>query len=279
MTELEFKQWIFDPMRLELSPQALLLLLYIKMQNRQRYVFSAEGMTRAMRFKDIRTMRRYKSELLDKGLIRQERCQYGLKITIPALDSDSTFHALSENSDSTKYVPSDSSDSTKYALSHESDSTKYVPSENSDSTFYAPSEKADSTFHAPSDNDVQSDSTKFALSDNSDSTFCAPSENSDSTFCADQIVHSVQSDSTFHAPSDSTFCAPLSINKETNKETNKGDTSEKKFGASQQSDFSLSRDFLSQKKKAAKHSDLPEVSEMDEEKQKMISDLMTRFAH
>ena len=243
MTELEFKQWIFDPMRLELSPQALLLLLYIKMQNRQRYVFSAESMTRAMRFKDIRTMRRYKAELLDKGLIRQERCQYGLKITIPALDSDSTFHASSENLDSTKYVPSD-----------RSDSTKYVPSD-------------------------RSDSTKYALSHESDSTKYVPSENSDSTFCADQIVHSVQSDSTFHAPSDSTFCAPLSINnKETNKETIKEDTSEKKFVASQQSDFSPSRVFLSQKKKAAKHSDLPEVSEMDEDKQKMISDLMTRFA-
>ena len=75
MTELEFKQWIFDPMRIELSPQALLLLLYIKMQCRQRYVFSAEAMTKAMRFKDIRTMRRYKAELLHKGLIRQERCQ------------------------------------------------------------------------------------------------------------------------------------------------------------------------------------------------------------
>lgn len=257
MTELEFKQWIFDPMRLELSPQALLLLLYIKMQNRQRYVFSAESMTRAMRFKDIRTMRRYKAELLDKGLIHQERCQYGLKITIPALDSDSTYHAPSQNSDSTFHASSENSDSTKYALSHESDSTKYVPSENSDSTF-----------HAPSDNNTQSDSAKFA-----------PSENSDSTFCADQIVHSVQSDSTFHAPSDSTFCAPLSINnKETNKETNKGDTAEKKLTASQQSDFSLSSDFLSQKKKPSKHSDLPEVSEMDEEKQKMISDLMTRFA-
>ena len=257
MTELEFKQWIFDPMRLELSPQALLLLLYIKMQNRQRYVFSAESMTRAMRFKDIRTMRRYKAELLDKGLIHQERCQYGLHITIPALDSDSTFYAPSENSDSTKYVPSEKADSTKYALSHESDSTKYVPSD-----------RSDSTYNAPSDNNAQSDSAKFA-----------PSENSDSTFCADQIVHSVQSDSTFHAPSDSTFCAPLSINnKETNKETIKGDTAEKKFSASQQSDFSPSRDFLSQKKKAAKHSDLPELSEMDEEKQKMISDLMTRFA-
>lgn len=245
MTELEFKQWIFDPMRLELSPQALLLLLYIKMQNRQRYVFSAEAMTRAMRFRDVRTMRRYKSELLDKGLIHQERCQYGLKITIPALDSDSTF-----------YAPSDSSDSTKYVLS-----------EKADSTFHAPSHESDSTYHAPSDNNAQSDSTKYALS-----------ENSDSTFCADQIVHSVQSDSANYAPSDSTFHAPLSINKETNKETNKGDTAEKKFAASQQSDFSPSRDFLSQKKKPSKHSDLPEVSEMDEDKQKMISDLMTRFA-
>lgn len=268
MTELEFKQWIFDPMRLELSPQALLLLLYIKMQNRQRYVFSAESMTRAMRFKDIRTMRRYKAELLDKGLIRQERCQYGLKITIPALDSDSTYHAPSHGSDSTFCAPSDNSDSTKYAPSEKADSTKYALSHESDSTKYVPSDRSDSTYNAPSDNNAQSDSAKFA-----------PSENSDSTFCADQIVHSVQSDSTFHAPSDSTFCAPLSINnKETNKETIKGDTSEKKLTASQQSDFSPSRDFLSPKKKAAKHSDLPEVSEMDEEKQKMISDLMTRFA-
>ena len=268
MTELEFKQWIFDPMRLELSPRALLLLLYIKMQNRQRYVFSAESMTRAMRFKDIRTMRRYKAELLDKGLIHQERCQYGLKITIPALDSDSTYHAPSQNSDSTFHASSDLSDSTKYVPSENSDSTKYALSHESDSTKYVPSNRSDSTYNALSDNNAQSDSAKFA-----------PSENSDSTFCADQIVHSVQSDSTFCAPSDSTFHAPLSINnKETNKETIKGDTSEKKFAASQQSDFSPSRDFLSPKKKAAKHSDLPEVSEMDEEKQKMISDLMTRFA-
>ena len=155
MTELEFKQWIFDPMRLELSPQALLLLLYIKMQCRQRYVFSAESMTKAMRFKDIRTMRRYKAELLDKGLIRQERCQYGLRITIPALDgSDSTYHAPSENSDSTfcadQMVHSVQSDSTYHAPSENSDSTfcadQMVHSVQSDSTFHAPS---DSTFHAP----------------------------------------------------------------------------------------------------------------------------------
>ena len=234
MTELEFKQWIFDPRRLELSPHALLLLLYIKMQNRQRYVFSAEAMTRAIRLKDVRTMRRYKSELLDKGLIRQERCQYGVKITIPALDD--TYHA---------------------------------PSDLSDSAYNVPSDQSDHTFHAPSDNNTQSDSTKYALSDSSDSTFCA-----------DQIVHSVQSDSTKYAPSDSTFCAPLSINnKETNKETIKGDTSEKKFAASQQSDFSLSSDFLNKKeKRVSKHSDLQDVSEMDDDKQKKISELMSRFA-
>lgn len=222
MTELEFKQWIFDPMRLELSPQALLLLLYIKMQCRQRYVFSAESMTKAMRFKDIRTMRRYKAELLDKGLIHQERCQYGLRITIPALDgSDSTYHA-----------PSDSSDSTKYAPSHDSDSTKY-----------------------------------------------APSENSDSTFCADQIVHSVQSDSTFHAPSDSTFHAPLSIYKVIYKGVNKGDSAKNELEQKSQSDsFSLSTysDFVKEKK--SRYSDLEDVSEMDDETQAKIRDLMKKFS-
>ena len=247
MTELEFKQWIFDPMRLELSPQALLLLLYIKMQCRQRYVFSAESMTKAMRFKDIRTMRRYKAELLDKGLIHQERCQYGLRITIPALDcSDSTYHA-----------PSDSSDSTKYAPSHESDSAKY-----------APSEKADSTFYAPSENDTESDST-----------FCAPSENSDSTFCADQIVHSVQSDSTFHAPSDSTFHAPLSIYKVIYKGVNKGGSAKNELEQKSQSDsFSLSTDNDFLKKKKSRFSDLEDVSEMDKDTQTKMRDMMSRFS-
>ena len=258
MTELEFKQWIFDPMRIELSPQALLLLLYIKMQCRQRYVFSAEAMTKAMRFKDIRTMRRYKAELLDKGLIRQERCQYGLRITIPALDcSDSTFHAPSENSDSTKYVPSDSSDSAKYASS-----------EKADSTYNAPSEKADSTRYAPSDNNAESDSANYA-----------PSENSDSTFCADQIVHSVQSDSTFHAPSDSTFHAPLSIYKVIYKETNKGDSAKNELEQKSQSDsFSLSTDSDFIKEKKSRFRDLKDVSEMDDETQTKMRDMMSRFS-
>lgn len=258
MTELEFKQWIFDPMRIELSPQALLLLLYIKMQCRQRYVFSAEAMTKAMRFKDIRTMRRYKAELLDKGLIHQERCQYGLRITIPALDgSDSTFHAPSDNSDSTKYASSDSSDSAKYA----------------------PSEKADSTRYAPSENDTESDSTFCAPSENSDSTKYAPSENSDSTFCADQIVHSVQSDSTFHAPSDSTFHAPLIIYKDIYKETDKGDSAKNELEQKSQSDsFSLSTDSDFMKEKKSRYSDLEDVSEMDDETQAKIRDLMKKFS-
>ena len=258
MTELEFKQWIFDPMRLELSPQALLLLLYIKMQCRQRYVFSAEAMTKAMRFKDIRTMRRYKAELLDKGLIHQERCQYGLRITIPALDiSDSTFHAPSENSDSTKYVPS-----------HESDSTYNAPSQKSDSAKHASSEKADSTFHVPSDNNAESDSANYA-----------PSENSDSTFCADQIVHSVQSDSTFHAPSDSTFHAPLIIYKDIYKETDKGDSAKNELEQKSQSDsFSLSTDSDFLKKKKSRFRDLKDVSEMDDETQTKMRDMMSRFS-
>ncbi|MBQ6689510.1 MAG: hypothetical protein IJN02_09805, partial [Bacteroidales bacterium] len=144
---------------------------------------------------------------------------------------------------------------------------KYALSDSSDNTYHAPSDRSDHTFHAPSDNNAQSDSTKYA-----------PSENSDSTFCADQIVHSVQSDSAKYAPSDSTFHAPLSIYKETNKETEKGDTSEKKLAASQQSDFSLSSDFLKKKKRVSKHSDLQDVSEMDDDKQKKISELMSRFA-
>lgn len=258
MTELEFKQWIFDPMRLELSPQALLLLLYIKMQCRQRYVFSAESMTKAMRFKDMRTMRRYKSELLDKGLIRQERCQYGLRITIPALDcSDSTYHAPSEKADSTYHAPS-----------HESDSAKY-----------ASSEKADSTFCAPSENDTESDSTFCAPSENSDSTKYAPSENSDSTFCADQIVHSVQSDSTFHAPSDSTFHAPLSIYKVIYKGVNKGGSAKNELEQKSQSDsFSLSTDSDFMKEKKSRFRDLKDVSEMDDETQAKMREMMKKFS-
>ena len=279
MTELEFKQWIFDPMRIELSPQALLLLLYIKMQCRQRYVFSAESMTKAMRFKDIRTMRRYKAELLDKGLIHQERCQYGLRITIPALDgSDSTKYAPSEKADSTYHAPSEKADSTKYASSEMSDSTYNAPSEESDSAKYVSSEKADSTFCAPSENDTESDSTFCAPSENSDSTKYAPSENSDSTFCASQIVHSVQSDSTFHAPSDSTFHAPLIIYKDIYKGTNKGDSAKNELEQKSQSeDFSSSTDSFCKKSKNT-YKDLQDVSEMDMETQIALREIMKKFS-
>lgn len=195
MTELEFKQYIFDSSRLELSSQALLLLLYIKMQNRQRYVFSSESIIKAIRFKDERTMRRYKSELLEKGLIRQERCRYGLKITIPAIDG--------------------------------SDPTKYVGT-----------------------------------------------ENSDPTFCADQILHSVQSDPTFCACSDPTFHAPLSINnKETDKETEKGESAKNEDECKSQRSLSLSPpDFKS------KYDEYQDISEMDKETQAKMREMMKKFS-
>ena len=258
MTELEFKQWIFDPMRIELSPQALLLLLYIKMQNRQRYIFSVETMLRALRLKDVRTLRRLKAELIEKKLIQQKRCRYGFRLTIPALDgADSAFHAPSQNSDSTYNAPSENQDSAFYA-----------PSQESDSTSDALSQKSDSTFHAPSEDNAESDSASDA-----------PSQNSDSTFCADQIVHSVQSDSAFHAPLDSTFHAPLSIYKETNKETNKGDSAKNELEQKSQSDsFSLSTDSDFMKEKKSRFSDLQDVSEMDDETQRKIRDLMSRFS-
>lgn len=258
MTELEFKQWIFDPMRLELSPQALLLLLYIKMQNRQRYIFSVETMLRALRLKDVRTLRRLKAELIEKKLIQQKRCRYGFRLTIPALDgADSAFHAPSQNSDSTYNAPSENQDSAFYA-----------PSQESDSTSDALSQKSDSTFHAPSENDTESDST-----------FHASSENSDSTFCADQIVHSVQSDSTFHAPSDSTFHAPLSIYKVIYKETNKGDSAKNELEQKSQSDsFSLSTDDNCLRKRKQTYSELEDISEMDKDTQTALREIMKKFS-
>ena len=210
MTELEFKQWIFDPMRIELSPQALLLLLYIKMQNRQRYIFSVETMLRALRLKDVRTLRRLKAELIEKKLIQQKRCRYGFRLTIPALDG------------------------------------------------------ADSAFHAPSQ---ESDSTSDALSQKSDSTFHAPSEDN------------AESDSAFHVPLDSAFHAPLSIYKETNKETNKGDSAKNELEQKSQSDsFSLSTDDNCLRKRKQTYSELEDISEMDKDTQTALREIMKKFS-
>ena len=258
MTELEFKQWIFDPMRIELSPQALLLLLYIKMQNRQRYIFSVETMLRALRLKDVRTLRRLKAELIEKKLIQQKRCRYGFRLTIPALDgADSAFHAPSQNSDSTYN-----------ALSENQDSAFYAPSQESDSTSDALSQKSDSTFHAPSEDNAESDSA-----------FHAPSQNSDSAFHASEIVHSVQSDSAFHVPLDSAFHAPLSIYKETNKETNKGDSAKNELEQKSQSDsFSLSTDDNCLRKRKQTYSELEDISEMDKDTQTALREIMKKFS-
>ena len=233
MTELEFKQWIFDPMRIELSPQALLLLLYIKMQNRQRYIFSVETMLRALRLKDVRTLRRLKAELIEKKLIQQKRCRYGFRLTIPALDgADSAFHA---------------------------------PSQESDSTSDALSQKSDSTFHAPSEDNAESDSA-----------FHVPL---DSAFHASEIVHSVQSDSAFHVPLDSAFHAPLSIYKETNKETNKGDSAKNELEQKSQSDsFSLSTDDNCLRKRKQTYSELEDISEMDKDTQTALREIMKKFS-
>lgn len=225
MTELEFKLWIFDPMRLELSPQALLLLLYIKMQNRQRYIFSVETMLRALRLKDVRTLRRLKAELIEKKLIQQKRCRYGFRLTIPALDG-------------------------------------------ADSAFHAPSQNSDSTYNAPSEDNAESDSASDA-----------PSQNSDSAFHASEIVHSVQSDSAFHAPLDSTFHAPLSIYKETNKETNKGDSAKNELEQKSQSDsFSLSTDDNCLRKRKQTYSELEDISEMDKDTQTALREIMKKFS-
>ena len=255
MTELEFKQWIFDPMRIELSPQALLLLLYIKMQNRQRYIFSVETMLRALRLKDVRTLRRLKAELIEKKLIQQKRCRYGFRLTIPALDgADSAFHA-----------PSQESDSTSDALSQKSDSTFHAPSQESDSTSDALSQKSDSTFHAPSEDNAESDSA-----------FHVPL---DSAFHASEIVHSVQSDSAFHVPLDSAFHAPLSIYKETNKETNKGDSAKNELEQKSQSDsFSLSTDDNCLRKRKQTYSELEDISEMDKDTQTALREIMKKFS-
>lgn len=253
MTELEFKQYIFDSSRLELSSQALLLLLYIKMQNRQRYVFSSESIIKAIRFKDERTMRRYKSELLEKGLIRQERCRYGLKITIPAIDG---------------------SDPTKYVGTENSDPTNYVGSKNSDPTNYVGTEMSDPTFCVGTESGTESDPTKYVGTESSDHALYVGTKNSDPTFCADQILHSVQSDPTFCACSDPTFHAPLSINnKETDKETKKGESAKNEDECKSQRSLSLSPpDFKS------KYSEYQDISEMDDETQAKMREMMKKFS-
>lgn len=100
MTDLEFKQFIFSE-QCELTPYSLLLLLYIKMQNRDKYVFYNADMMSALKIRDIRCLRRAKDELLNRGLIRQKPAGRGFKFIICKLDEPST-----SNVSDTKNAPS-----------------------------------------------------------------------------------------------------------------------------------------------------------------------------
>lgn len=128
MTELEFKQYIFSD-ACDVSSTALLLLLYIKMQSRERYVFYNSDIMASLKIKDVRTLRAAKDELIKKGHIRQIPSGRGYKFVIPKLDEPNTKNVLGTNSEpSTKNVSD-----TKNAPS-----TKNVPSTlNAPSTFFA----------------------------------------------------------------------------------------------------------------------------------------------
>lgn len=128
MTELEFKQFIFSE-ACDISSTALLLLVYIKMQSRERYVFYNSDIMTSLKIKDVRTLRAAKDELINKGHIRQIPSGRGYKFVIPKLDEPSTKNVLGLNNEpSTKNVSD-----TKNAPS-----TKNVPSTlNAPSTFFA----------------------------------------------------------------------------------------------------------------------------------------------
>ena len=106
MTDLEFKQFIFSE-QCELTPYSLLLLLYIKMQNRDKYVFYNADMMSALKIRDIRCLRRAKDELLNRGLIRQKPAGRGFKFIICKLDEPSTLNVSdTKNAPSTSNAPS-----------------------------------------------------------------------------------------------------------------------------------------------------------------------------
>jgi hypothetical protein len=197
MTELEFKQFIFSE-ACDISSTALLLLVYIKMQSRERYVFYNSDIMTSLKIKDVRTLRAAKDELIKKGHIRQIPNGRGYKFVIPKLDEPSTKNVLGLNNEpSTKNVSD-----TKNAPS-----TKNVPS----------------TLNAPS------------------------------TFFADDPVHFLQKPSAFFAENRDKKCTTKINNKETIKETIKGQSDSEKpaeqIGESQQetTSSSLSLDNLKMK--------------------------------
>lgn len=229
MTELEFKQFIFSE-ACDISSTALLLLVYIKMQSRERYVFYNSDIMTSLKIKDVRTLRAAKDELIKKGHIRQISSGRGYKFVIPKLDEPNTKNVLGTNSEP---------------------STKNVPS----------------TLNAPS------------------------------TFFADDLVHFLQKPSAFFAENRDKKCTTKINNKETIKETIKGQSGSEKpaeqIGESQQetTSSSLSLDNLKNenekteahvktepKYKTEKYSELQDINEMDRDTQDALAFLRERFA-
>lgn len=112
MTEIDFKNYIFSA-ACSLSTTAMLLLVYIKMQCREKYVFRMQCMMQAIKVKDQRTLRTAKNELIDKGLITQKRVSNGLKFEIPLLDGEENEEKKEEERDSAKNAGSPDRDSAK----------------------------------------------------------------------------------------------------------------------------------------------------------------------
>ena len=253
MTELEFKQFIFSE-ACDISSTALLLLVYIKMQSRERYVFYNSDIMTSLKIKDVRTLRAAKDELIKKGHIRQISSGRGYKFVIPKLDEPNTKNVLGTNSEP---------------------STKNVLGTNSEPN----TKNVSDTKNAPSTKNVPS-------------TLNAPS-----TFFADDLVHFLQKPSAFFAENRDKKCTTKINNKETIKETIKGQSDSEKpaeqIGESQQetTSSSLSLDNLKNENekteehvktepecKTEKYSELQDINEMDRDTQDAIAFLREWFS-
>ena len=253
MTELEFKQFIFSE-ACDISSTALLLLVYIKMQSRERYVFYNSDIMTSLKIKDVRTLRAAKDELIKKGHIRQIPSGRGYKFVIPKLDEPNTKNVLGTNSEpSTKNVLGTNSEPSTKNVSD----TKNAPStKNVSSTLNAPSTFfADDPVHF-----LQKPSAFFA--ENRDKK-CTTKINNKETI------------------------------KETNKVTSDSEKPTEQIGDSQQetTSSSLSLDnFKNEKERTEEHvkaepkceteryQEYQDVSEFDKETQKALAFLREKFA-
>ena len=241
MTELEFKQFIFSE-ACDISSTALLLLVYIKMQSRERYVFYNSDIMTSLKIKDVRTLRAAKDELIKKGHIRQISSGRGYKFVIPKLDEPNTKNVLGTNSEpSTKNVSD-----TKNALS-----TKNVPSTlNAPSTFFA-----DDPVHflqKPSAFFAENRDKKCTTKINNKETIKETIKGTDSEKPAEQIGESQQETT-------SDFSSPRDFK---NYEKENPEVSAK----------------AEQKYKTEKYSELQDVNEMDRDTQDALAFLRGRFA-